>query len=41
MILRSRIEGSQKSAKGIHLDLASYIDNRRAAAERERKALND
>ena len=37
-----RIEGSQKSAKGIHLaDLASYIDKRRAAAERERKALND
>jgi hypothetical protein len=36
-----RIEGSQKAAKGVHLaDLASYIDKRRAAAERERKALN-
>ncbi len=31
-----RIEESQKSAKGVHLsDLASYIDNRRAVAEKE------
>ena len=31
-----RIEGSQKSAKGVHVeDLAKYIDERRAAAVKE------
>ncbi|WP_082928712.1 pyocin activator PrtN family protein [Cupriavidus gilardii] len=31
-----RIEGSNKSAKGIHVqDLAKYIDDRRAAAQKE------
>lgn len=35
-----RIETSQKAARGIHLaDLAAYIDMRRSAAERERRAL--
>lgn len=33
-----RIENSQKSAKGIHLqDLADYIDERRAEAQKELK----
>ncbi len=31
-----RIEASQKSAKGVHLqDLADYLDERRAAAKKE------
>ncbi|MFB9232598.1 pyocin activator PrtN family protein [Pseudohalocynthiibacter aestuariivivens] len=31
-----RIEESQKSAKGVHLqDLAAYLDDRRKAAQRE------
>ena len=31
-----RMEGSQKAARGIHLqDLADYLDARRAAAKRE------
>ncbi|MBU9579015.1 pyocin activator PrtN family protein [Ralstonia mannitolilytica] len=31
-----RMEGSQKTAKGVHVkDLASYIDSRRAAACKE------
>lgn len=31
-----RIEGSQKSAKGVHInDLADYIDQRHAAAKKE------
>jgi hypothetical protein len=31
-----RIEGSQKAARGVHLqDLASYLDMRRDAAKRE------
>jgi hypothetical protein len=35
-----RMEKSQKSALGVHLqDLATYVDQRRAAAERERLAL--
>jgi hypothetical protein len=35
-----RIEVSQKSAKGVHLqDLADYLDRRRAAAIRETKSL--
>jgi hypothetical protein len=35
-----RIEGSQKSARGVHIrDLADYIDERRAAAVKERDAL--
>jgi hypothetical protein len=35
-----RIEASQKSAKGVHLqDLATYIDKQREAALRETKAL--
>ncbi|MBS0535246.1 MAG: pyocin activator PrtN family protein [Proteobacteria bacterium] len=35
-----RIERSQKSARGVHLiDLANYIDARRAAALRERDQL--
>lgn len=37
----TRMEASQKSARGVHLqDLAAYIDKRRAAAVREMKALN-
>ena len=37
----TRIEpGSQKGAKGVHLqDLAAYIDERRAAAQKENKQL--
>ncbi|WP_372826495.1 pyocin activator PrtN family protein [Polaromonas sp.] len=37
----TRIEpGSQKGAKGVHLqDLAKYIDERRAAAQKEHKQL--
>ncbi len=36
-----RIEASQKAAKGVHLsDLAAYIDDRRAAALREHRALH-
>ncbi|WP_443749475.1 pyocin activator PrtN family protein [Asticcacaulis solisilvae] len=36
-----RIEGSQKCAKGIHLqDLASYLDARAEAARIEMRALN-
>ncbi|KFC64021.1 Pyocin activator protein PrtN [Bosea sp. LC85] len=36
----TRMEASQKSAKGVHLqDLAEYLDKRRAAALRELKAL--
>ncbi|MGY6246247.1 pyocin activator PrtN family protein [Bosea thiooxidans] len=36
----TRMEASQKSAKGVHLqDLAEYLDKRRAAAVREMKAL--
>jgi len=36
----TRIEGSQKSAKGVHLqDLASYLDEQRAAALKECKQL--
>lgn len=32
----TRIEHSQKSARGVHLlDLAAYIDKRRAAAQKE------
>jgi hypothetical protein len=35
-----RMETSQKAAKGVHLqDLATYLDQRRAAATREMKAL--
>ncbi|VVD84939.1 pyocin activator PrtN family protein [Pandoraea fibrosis] len=35
-----RMEGSQKSAKGVHVeDLAKYIDERRAAAVKECKQL--
>jgi hypothetical protein len=35
-----RIENSQKSAKGVHLqDLADYLDKRRAEAIKETKAL--
>ncbi|MGN6209425.1 pyocin activator PrtN family protein [Asticcacaulis sp.] len=35
-----RIEGSQKCAKGVHLqDLASYLDARTEAARKEMKAL--
>lgn len=37
-----RIERSQKSARGVHLiDLANYIDERRAAAVKERDQLCD
>lgn len=37
-----RIEGSNKSAKGVHVeDLANYIDMRRAAALKECTQLND
>jgi len=37
----TRIEpGSQKGARGVHLqDLAKYIDDRRAAAQKENKQL--
>lgn len=36
----TRIEGSQKSAQGVHLsDLAAWIDDRRAAAQKEMRAL--
>lgn len=37
----TRIEpGSQKGAKGVHLqDLAKYIDDRRAAAQKENRQL--
>lgn len=36
----TRMEASQKSAKGVHLqDLAEYLDKRRAVAVREMKAL--
>ncbi|WP_059413403.1 pyocin activator PrtN family protein [Cupriavidus basilensis] len=36
-----RIEGSNKSAKGVHVeDLAAYIDERRAAAKKECEQLN-
>lgn len=37
-----RIEGSNKSAKGVHVeDLAKYIDSRRAAAQKECSQLCD
>lgn len=36
-----RIEDSQKSAKGVHLqDLAKYLDDRRAVAQREFQQLH-
>ena len=36
----TRLEGSQKSAKGIHIsDLSAYLDERRAAAVRARDQL--
>lgn len=36
-----RMEGSQKSAKGVHLqDLADYLDDRRKAAIKELNQLN-
>jgi len=36
-----RMEGSQKSAKGVHLtDLAAYIDERTEAARKECRQLN-
>lgn len=36
-----RVEASQKSAKGVHLqDLAEYIDKRREAAQKEARQLN-
>lgn len=36
-----RVESSQKSAKGVHLqDLAAYIDKRREAAIKEARQLN-
>jgi hypothetical protein len=35
------IEGSQKAARGVHLqDLAAYIDKRRAAAQKENDQLH-
>ncbi|MCF4098357.1 pyocin activator PrtN family protein [Maritalea sp. P4.10X] len=35
-----RIENSQKSARGVHIqDLAAYIDDRRKAAHREYKQM--
>jgi len=35
-----RMEGSQKAAKGVHLqDLADYLDARRAAARKEAQQL--
>lgn len=37
-----RMEASQKAAKGVHIqDLASYIDERTAAARKECRQLND
>jgi len=37
----TRLEPSQKSAKGIHLtDLAAYLDLQRAAAVKEHRQLN-
>ncbi|RQQ05440.1 Pyocin activator protein PrtN [Burkholderia stagnalis] len=37
-----RMEGSKKSAKGVHVeDLAAYIDERRAAAVKECRQLCD
>jgi hypothetical protein len=37
-----RIESSNKTAKGVHVeDLATYIDQRRAAAQKECKQLCD
>ena len=37
-----KIEASQKSAKGVHLqDLADYLDARRAEAQREFRRLHD
>lgn len=39
-IVLTRIEASQKAALGVHLaDLASYIDTRRAAAQKENNQL--
>lgn len=36
-----RMEGSQKAAKGVHLqDLADYLDARRAAAKKEAAQLS-
>lgn len=36
-----RMEGSQKAAKGVHLqDLADYLDARRAAAKKEADQLS-
>jgi hypothetical protein len=36
----TRMEASQKSARGVHLqDLADYLDKRRAAAVKEMQAL--
>ncbi|SDH48655.1 pyocin activator PrtN family protein [Pseudomonas panipatensis] len=36
-----RLEGSQKTAKGVHLaDLASYLDARRLAAKKENDQLH-
>lgn len=36
-----RMESSQKSAKGVHIsDLAAWIDQRRAVAQRECRALS-
>jgi hypothetical protein len=36
-----RMEGSQKAAKGVHLqDLADYLDARREAAQKEMAQLN-
>lgn len=36
-----RVENSQKSAKGVHLqDLAEYIDKRREAARKEARQLS-
>ncbi|MGS0737998.1 pyocin activator PrtN family protein [Pseudomonas sp. GG8] len=38
----TRLEKSQKSAKGIHLaDLAQYIDDQREAATKEHRQLNN
>ncbi|AQY65024.1 MULTISPECIES: pyocin activator PrtN family protein [Pseudomonas] len=37
----TRLEPSQKSAKGVHLtDLAAYLDRQRAAAVKEHNQLN-
>lgn len=37
----TRMEASQKSAKGVHItDLAEYLDGQRAAAVKERNQLN-